>query len=122
MQAIQLGYSPRMQIDHTSAKERGQIYMPKINWALMLACIGLVIGFGSSSNLASAYGVAVTTTMVITSILFYVAARRVWNWPFWKAGLLTGLFLALEVPLMAAHPGSPAGTSTSSESAGNART
>lgn len=103
MQAIQLGYSPRMQIDHTSAKERGQIYMPKINWALMLACIGLVIGFGSSSNLASAYGVAVTTTMVITSVLFYVAARRVWNWPFWKAGLLTGLFLALEVPLMSAN-------------------
>ena len=103
MQAIQLGYSPRMQIDHTSAIERGQIYMPKINWALMLACIGLVVGFGSSSNLASAYGVAVTATMVITSVLFYVAARRVWHWPVWKAGLLTLLFLAIEIPLFAAN-------------------
>ena len=103
MQAIQLGYSPRMQIDHTSAIERGQIYMPKINWALMIACIGLVIGFGSSSNLASAYGVAVTATMVITSVLFYVAARRVWHWPFWKAGSLTLLFLAIEIPLFAAN-------------------
>ena len=103
MQAIQLGYSPRMQIDHTSAKERGQIYMPKINWALMIACIGLVLGFGSSSNLASAYGVAVTATMVITSILFYVAARRLWNWPMWKAGLLTAIFLGIEIPLFAAN-------------------
>ena len=103
MQAIQLGYSPRMQIDHTSAIERGQIYMPKINWALMLACIGLVVGFESSSNLASAYGVAVTATMVITSVLFYVAARRVWHWPVWKAGLLTLLFLAIEIPLFAAN-------------------
>lgn len=103
MQAIQLGYSPRMQIDHTSAQERGQIYMPKINWALMIACIGLVLGFQSSSNLASAYGVAVTATMAATSILFYIAARRLWHWSRLKAGLLTAFFLAIELPLLAAN-------------------
>src|SRR5690606_23920665 len=63
MQAVQLGYSPRMIIDHTSPTEPGQIYLPVVNWALMIACIGLVIGFGSSSRLAGAYGMAVTTTM-----------------------------------------------------------
>ncbi|HEX7860179.1 MAG TPA: potassium transporter Kup [Verrucomicrobiae bacterium] len=103
MQAIQLGYSPRMEIDHTSAIEPGQIYMPKINWALMIACIGLVLGFRSSSNLASAYGVAVTATMAITSFLFYIAARRIWNWPRWKAGLLAAFFLAIELPLLGAN-------------------
>jgi KUP system potassium uptake protein len=103
MQAIQLGYVPRMQIEHTSAAERGQIYMPKINWAMMLACIALVLGFRTSSNLASAYAVAVTLTMVITSLLFYVAARHVWRWPQWKAGLLVTLTLMIEIPLFAAN-------------------
>jgi KUP system potassium uptake protein len=103
MQAIQLGYSPRMQIDHTSAKERGQIYMPKINWALMICCIGLVLGFQTSSNLAAAYGVAVTATMAITSLLFYLAARRIWKWPVLKAGIVTGIFLAIEAPLFASN-------------------
>jgi KUP system potassium uptake protein len=103
MQAIQLGYSPRMQIDHTSAKERGQIYMPKINWVLMIACIGLVLGFRTSSNLAGAYGVAVTATMAITTVLFYLAARRIWKWPVWKAGLVAGVFLAIESPLFASN-------------------
>src|SRR3954468_21116035 len=81
MQAIQLGYSPRLRIEHTSTDERGQIYMPQINWLLMLACIGLVLGFRSSSNLAGAYGIAVTLTMIVTTILFYYAARQVWHWP-----------------------------------------
>ncbi|HEX2575999.1 MAG TPA: KUP/HAK/KT family potassium transporter, partial [Aquihabitans sp.] len=76
MQAIQLGYAPRHRIRHTSATSFGQIYIPVINWALMGACIALVIGFGSSANLASAYGVAVTSTMVITVILFYVVLRE----------------------------------------------
>src|SRR5688572_11893397 len=103
MQAIQLGYSPRMQIDHTSAAERGQIYMPKINWALMIACIGLVIGFRKSSNLAAAYGVAVTATMAITSVLFYLAARRIWKWSALKAGVIAAVFLAIELPLFASN-------------------
>jgi len=96
MQAIQLGYCPRMRIDHTSSETRGQIYMPQLNWALMLACIGLVLGFQSSSNLAAAYGVAVTFTMLTTTILFYFAARRLWNWPRWQAGLLCGFFIIIE--------------------------
>jgi KUP system potassium uptake protein len=99
MQAIQLGYSPRMEIDHTSASERGQIYMPRVNRVLMICCVGLVLGFQRSSNLASAYGLAVTLTMVITSILFYVAARHVWRWSALKAGSLTALFLTFEIPL-----------------------
>ena len=103
MQAIQLGYSPRMQIDHTSATEHGQIYMPKINWALMIFCIALVLGFRSSSSLAAAYGVAVTTTMAITTLLFYAAARRIWKWSVLKAGTLTAIFLAIELPLMGSN-------------------
>ena len=81
MQAIQLGYSPRLKVVYTSARIIGQIYVPVVNWVLMLACIGLVLGFRSSSHLAAAYGVAITTTMLITTILFYLVARRRWNWP-----------------------------------------
>jgi KUP system potassium uptake protein len=103
MQAIQLGYFPRLEIKHTSSDERGQIYLPQVNWALMLACIGLVLGFGSSSNLAAAYGIAVTLTMVITSLLFYHAARHVWHWSIWKAGLLCGSFLLLELAFCGAN-------------------
>jgi KUP system potassium uptake protein len=103
MQAIQLGYSPRMRIEHTSHQTRGQIYMPQLNWMLMLACIGLVLGFQSSSNLASAYGVAVTFTMLTTTILFYFAARRLWNWSRWQAGLLCGFFIILEGILCTAN-------------------
>ena len=103
MQAIQLGYSPRMEIDHTSSETRGQIYMPQLNWALMLACIGLVLGFKSSSALTSAYGVAVTFTMLITTFLFYFAARRLWNWTWWQAGLLCGVFIAIEAALCTAN-------------------
>jgi KUP system potassium uptake protein len=103
MQAIQLGYSPRMEIDHTSSETRGQIYMPQLNWALMLACIGLVLGFRSSSNLASAYGVAVTFTMLVTTILFYFAARRLWGWKAWQAGIICGIFVVLEGILCTAN-------------------
>jgi KUP system potassium uptake protein len=108
MQAIQLGYSPRMQIDHTSSTERGQIergqiYMPRVNWAVMLSCIGLVIGFQSSSNLAAAYGVAVTLTMGITTLLFYVAARNLWNWTKARATLICALFLGVESAFFAAN-------------------
>ena len=103
MQAIQLGYLPRMEIRHTSAHERGQIYLPFVNWLLMLSCVALVLGFQSSSRLAAAYGIAVTLTMIITTILFYFAARKLWHWSAWQAGLLCGGFLILEVSFFAAN-------------------
>ncbi|HUE82047.1 MAG TPA: potassium transporter Kup [Pyrinomonadaceae bacterium] len=97
MQAVQLGLSPRLRILHTSSREFGQIYIPAVNWALMFGCIAIVIGFRSSSNLASAYGVAVTSTMVITTLLFYVVARQRWRWSFLTAGLLTASFLVIDL-------------------------
>ena len=103
MQGIQLGYLPRMEIRHTSMHTRGQIYMPLVNWALMLACIALVLGFRSSGNLSAAYGIAVTLTMLITSVLFYFAARRVWNWRAWQAGLLCAVFMTIEIVFFAAN-------------------
>ncbi len=103
MQAVQLGYLPRVEIDHTSARERGQIYVPPVNWILMLACIGLVLGFRSSSNLAAAYGVAVTTTMVITTVLLYVVGRQRWHWRTARALPITLGFLALDVSFFGAN-------------------
>jgi KUP system potassium uptake protein len=103
MQAVQLGYTPRVEIAHTSATERGQIYIPSINWMLMVSCIGLVLGFGSSSNLAAAYGVAVTTTMVVTTVLFYVVARHRWHWPRWKAVPLCGFFALVDMAFFLAN-------------------
>ena len=103
MQAIQLGYAPRMEIRHTSSLERGQIYLPQINLFLMLACVGLVLGFRSSSNMAAAYGIAVTLTMIITSLLFFVSAVRMWNWPPWKAALLVTAFLIPELAFFGAN-------------------
>jgi len=103
MQAVQLGYSPRVKIEHTSASEFGQIYIPSINWVLMLSCIGLVLGFKSSSNLAAAYGVAVTTTMVATSILFYVVARERWKWSLPVALLIGGVFLVIDLAFWGAN-------------------
>ena len=79
-QAVQLGYAPRVQIRHTSPTQFGQIYISSVNWVLMLACIGLVLGFRHSANLAAAYGVAVTTTMLMTTVLFYVVARERFAW------------------------------------------
>ena len=80
MQAIRLGYLPRMRILHTSESESGQIYIPAVNWALMIAAVGLVLGFRTSSNLAAAYGIAVAMTMVITTLLIYIVMREVWGW------------------------------------------
>lgn len=102
-QAVQLGYSPRMEIAHTSSQEIGQIYVPQINWALMLATIGLVLGFKTSSNLAAAYGVAVTTTMVITTLLAYVVARRVWKWRLGTAVGVTAAFLVVDLAFFGAN-------------------
>ena len=82
-QAIQLGYSPRVHVRHTSESRIGQIYVPAINWLLMFACLGLVVGFRHSEKLAAAYGLAVSTTMIMTTVLFSVVARRRfgWRWP-----------------------------------------
>jgi KUP system potassium uptake protein len=96
IQAIQLGYLPRIAVKHTSSLERGQIYLPHVNWTLMVACIGLVLGFESSSNMAAAYGIAVTLTMLCTTVLFYFAARRLWEWSFLHAASLCSLFLIVE--------------------------
>ncbi len=100
---MQLGYAPRTRIAHTSADEIGQVYIPGINWGLMLACIALVIGFRTSSNLAAAYGLAVTTTMVVTALLFFFVAREQWRWPLWKAATITGFFLVFDLAFWGAN-------------------
>jgi len=102
-QAVQLGYSPRLQIDHTSSREIGQIYVPAVNWGLMLLTCALVLWFGSSSNIAGAYGVALSTLMVMTTFMFYVMSREVWRWSFTRAALVAGLFLAMDIPFLAAN-------------------
>ncbi|MEA2164523.1 MAG: system potassium uptake protein [Thermoanaerobaculia bacterium] len=102
-QAIQLGYLPRMQIVHTSQAEIGQVYMPTVNWTLMFATIALVIGFRSSTNLAGAYGVAVSTTMIITTILAYVVARDRLHWSVWFAGAITAGFLFSDLAFLGAN-------------------
>ncbi|MDQ3698138.1 MAG: potassium transporter Kup [Gemmatimonadota bacterium] len=102
-QAMQLGYSPRVTVTHTSARQAGQIYIREINTALMLLCIGLVLAYGSASALAGMYGVAVTGTMVITTVLFYVIARMRFRWGAWKARLFLGFFLMLELALLSAN-------------------
>ncbi len=101
-QAIQLGYMPRLTVTHTSAKHIGQIYVPAANWSLMIATIGLVAGFGSSSNLASAYGVAVTATMLISTILFYYVARDLWKWNKIALNILISFFAVIDLSFFAA--------------------
>jgi KUP system potassium uptake protein len=103
MQAVQLGFSPRLKINHTSTREYGQIYIPAVNWALMIGCIAIVIGFRTSSNLAAAYGVAVTSTMVITTILFYVVARNVWGWGLAPTALLALFFVIIDLAFFGAN-------------------
>ena len=102
-QAVQLGYLPLMRIVHTSARHIGQVYIPAVNWLLMLATIGLVLGFRTSSHLAAAYGIAVSTTMVITTVLAYSVARRVWHWPWWLALPVTAGFLAVDLAFFSAN-------------------
>jgi KUP system potassium uptake protein len=103
MQAVQLGFLPRLKIAHTSSREFGQIYIPSINWALMVACILLVVGFRSSSNLAAAYGVAVISTMTITSIMFFVVARQRWGWNLAAVSALVGTFLVIDLAFFGAN-------------------
>ena len=102
-QAVQLGLIPRLGVRHTSEEEIGQIYVPKINWTLCVLVIALVLGFQSSSNLAAAYGIAVTGEMSITAILFYVVARTLWHWPRLVAGLLAGLFLLIDLAFFSSN-------------------
>jgi KUP system potassium uptake protein len=102
-QAVQLGYCPRVTIKHTSHTEAGQIYIPEVNQALAVACIWLVLAYRSSSNLAAAYGIAVTGTMTITTLLYYEVMRGRWGWPLWKAGGLAGLFLVVDATFFAAN-------------------
>ena len=102
-QAVQLTYLPRVHVQHTSAREIGQIYIPSVNWGLMLSAIGLVIGFGAATNLAGAYGVAVTATMGITTALFAVVARERWGWS--RAAVLAFAipFLAFDLAFFGAN-------------------
>lgn len=102
-QAIQLGFLPRQTIDHTSELKMGQIYVPSINWLLMVSAIGLVFGFGSSSNLAAAYGVGVATDMVITTLLLSIVMKDHWNWKGWIVATLTGAFLVVDLTFFGAN-------------------
>ena len=102
-QAVQLGYSPRVKIEHTSSREIGQIYVPAVNWGLMLATAGLVVGFGTSSNVAGAYGVALSSVMVITTLMFYLVSREIWHWSFLQSALVVGLFLTVDLAFLSAN-------------------
>ena len=101
-QAIQLGFLPRMNIIHTSAKQYGQIYVPVINWLLLVAVVAAVIGFGSSTALASAYGVAVTGTMLITTVLTFFVVRFLWGYNWMICILATGFFLVIDAAFFSA--------------------
>lgn len=102
-QAIQLGYCPRIRIKFTSEREKGQIYIPNINWLLLFTVIVLVLGFKTSSNLASAYGIAVTLTMMIDTILAFVVVRALWNWNWLKAGSFLALFIVVDFAFFSAN-------------------
>ncbi|MEK6243098.1 MAG: potassium transporter Kup [Pseudomonadota bacterium] len=101
-QAIQLGFLPRMTVIQTSARERGQIYIPAINWLLLAAVLAAVIGFGSSSSLASAYGVAVTATMLVDTLLAFFVIRYLWGYPLWLCLFATGFFAIVDVAFFSA--------------------
>ncbi|HEX4419823.1 MAG TPA: potassium transporter Kup [Kofleriaceae bacterium] len=102
-QAVQLGYLPRVSVVHTSHKNEGQIYIPEVNWLLMLACVALVFAFRSSSNLAAAYGIAVTGTMAITSFLYFLVTRRNWQYPLWASLALFIPFVGVDLAFFGAN-------------------
>jgi KUP system potassium uptake protein len=102
-QAIQLGLAPRLEVEHTSAHEMGQIYVPQVNWALMVATVFIVVGFGSSGAVAAAYGIAVTLTMVITVLLLYVVMTEVWRWQKPVAAFVVAVFLLIDVAFFGAN-------------------
>lgn len=103
LQAMQLGYSPRFEVHHTSESQMGQIYLPAINWLLLAAVIAAVIGFGSSSNIAAAYGIAVTGTMLITNLLAFVVARNDWKWSLWKVLPCVVPFVVIDLAFFSAN-------------------
>jgi len=103
MQAVQLGYLPRTRIFHTSASKSGQVYIPAVNWLLMVAAVGLVVGFKTSSSLAAAYGIAVSTTMVVTTVLLFVVMRERWKWATPAAVSLAAAFLVIDLAYFGAN-------------------
>lgn len=103
MQGENLGFLPRVRVVHTSSTEFGQIYIPILNWGLMLACIAVVLGFQTSSRLAAAYGIAVTSTMVITTLIFAIVAREKWRWSLPVVGLLISFFLIVDLAFLGAN-------------------
>jgi len=102
-QAIQLGFLPRMRVVHTSARQSGQIYLPQVNWIMMIGTLGLLIGFKTSDHMAAAYGMAVISTMLITNVLFYALARSKWHWGRIRAGALVVFFFAVDIGFFAAN-------------------
>jgi KUP system potassium uptake protein len=102
-QAIHLGHLPRLSILHTSETIRGQVYLPALNWLLYVAIVAIVVGFGSSASLAAAYGIAVTGTMVVTSVLIYIVTHRVWRWPAWLGLLVVVPLLAIDLAFFASN-------------------
>lgn len=102
-QAMQLGYFPGVRIRQTSAEERGQIYIPFVNWTMMAFTVGLTAGFGSSERLAGAYGTAVSTTMILTTALLYHVMRNRWQWTVWQAATITSILLAIDLAFFSAN-------------------
>src|SRR5450432_1338658 len=102
-QAVQLGFFPRLTVRHTSGDAEGQIYLPLMNWGLAGACIALVLMFRESGKLAAAFGLAVSGTMAITSVVYFFVVRYTWHWPLWKAIAVVGLFLSFDIPFLAAN-------------------
>ena len=102
-QAIQLGWLPRLIIKQTSEEGYGQIYVGAVNWLLMLVTLGLTIGFGKSDNLAAAYGIAVSLTMLMTSVLLFIAMREIWGWNLFAAGAVAAVFLIVDGGFFAAN-------------------
>ncbi|HEX8962136.1 MAG TPA: potassium transporter Kup [Rhodocyclaceae bacterium] len=102
-QAIQLGYLPRMEVQHTSASEIGQIYLPAINWMLLVSVIALVLGFKTSTNLAAAYGIAVSGMMIITTLMAFIVARKLWGWSLAASAAITAAFLVMDVGFLSAN-------------------
>ncbi|MET3523468.1 MULTISPECIES: potassium transporter Kup [unclassified Mesorhizobium] len=102
-QAVQLNMLPRLEILHTSEKQSGQIYMPRVNLLLALVVMLLVVGFGESSKLASAYGISVTGNMLVTTVLLYVVMTRIWKWQLWVAVSMTALFAFIDVGFFASN-------------------
>lgn len=103
LQAVQLGYLPRVEIDHTSAREFGQVYVPLVNTLLMVSCVGLVLTFRTSDALAAAYGVAVTLTMLITTLLFFVLTKDRWGWSLPLALGVSGFFVLIDLAFLGAN-------------------